>query len=343
MTRGPRLAPLIPLLGEPPAAAVVLNVPAAARPAHLASRRASVERTRPLVVVVETDEQAHRLADDLGAWLDPDTISVLPERGALPLERALPDRDESAARLTVLARLAGAEWDLVVVAPLAALWQRTLSVERLRSARRRVRVGDRVPQRELTEGLLAAGYDVTPEVTGIGELAVRGGLIDLWPPGEPDPVRIEQFGDEVDAVRVFDPTTQASRSRRKEIQLLPAGEFAVPGADDLRNAVIAQVGALGELSDTLQTDLARLEVGDIGEAAETWIGHLTAGPTADHLPARQPPGPDRRRSAPRPCGGVGPLGGRPASAAGGKWRAAAPLAAAVRGIGNADCPPRTRT
>ncbi len=189
----------------------------------MAARRASVERTRPLVVVVETDEQAHRLADDLGAWLDPDSISVLPERGALPLERALPDRDESAARLTVLARLAGAEWDLVVVAPLAALWQRTLSVERLQGARRRVRVGDRIPQRDLTEGLLAAGYDATPEVTGIGELAVRGGLVDLWPPGEPDPIRIEQFGDEVDAIRVFDPTTQASRSRRKEIQLLPAG------------------------------------------------------------------------------------------------------------------------
>jgi transcription-repair coupling factor (superfamily II helicase) len=284
VTRGPRLAPLIPLLGEPPATAVERSVPAAARAAHVAWRRAGVERTRPLVVVVETDEQAHRLADDLGAWLDPDTISVLPERGTLPLGRALPDRDESAARLTVLARLAGAEWDLVVVAPLAALWQRTLSVERLKGARRRVRVGDRATQRELIEGLMAAGYDATPEVTGIGELAVRGGLIDLWPPGEPDPIRIEQFGDEVDAIRVFDPTTQASRSRRKEIQLLPAGEFAVPAADDLRSAVLALVGDLGELSDTLQTDLARLEGGDVGEAAETWIGHLTAGPTADHLP-----------------------------------------------------------
>ena len=284
MTRGPRLGPLLALLGEPPALPVELHVPAAARPAHVASRRAALERTRPLVVVVETDEQAHRLADDLGAWLDPASISVLPERWTLPLERALPDRDESAARLTVLARLAGAEWDLVVVAPLAALWQRTLSVERLRGARRRVRVGDHVPQRELTDGLLAAGYDATPEVTGIGELAVRGGLIDLWPPGESDPIRIEQFGDEVDAIRVFDPTTQASRSRRKEIQLLPAGEFGVPPPDDLRIAVMAQVGDLGELSDTLQTDLARLQAGDIGEAAETWISHLTAGPTADHLP-----------------------------------------------------------
>ncbi len=236
------------------------------------------------MVVVETDEQAHRLADDLGAWLDEDTVAVLPERGALPLERALPDRDESAARLTVLARLAGAERNLVVVAPLAALWQRTLSAERLKGARRRIRVGDRIPQRDLTAGLLAAGYDPTPEVTGIGELAVRGGLIDLWPPGEADPVRIEQFGDEIDAIRVFDPTTQASRSRRKEIQLLPAGEFTIPEPDALRTAVAAQVGDLADLSDTLQADLARLEAGDVGEAAETWITNLTAGSTAEHLP-----------------------------------------------------------
>jgi transcription-repair coupling factor (superfamily II helicase) len=283
VTGGPRLGPLLELLGEPPAPGTV-RVPAAARAAHLAARRAGLPARAPLVVVVETDEQAHRLADDLGAWLDEDDVTVLPERGALPLERALPERDESASRLEVLARLGGSERDLVVVAPIAALWQRTLSPERLRGSRRRVRVGDRVPQRELVEGLLAGGYDPTPEVTGIGEVTVRGGLVDVWPPGHADPVRIEQFGDEIDAIRVFDPTTQASRSRRKEVLLLPAGEFTVPGADDLRNAVQATAGHLDELSATLQADLARLEAGDIGEAAETWITFLTAGPSLDHLP-----------------------------------------------------------
>jgi transcription-repair coupling factor (superfamily II helicase) len=283
VTGGPRLGPLLELLGEPPAAGT-LRVPAVARAAHLAARRVGLPAGAPLVVVVETDEQAHRLADDLGAWIDEDDVTVLPERGALPLERALPERDESASRLEVLARLGGTERNLVVVAPVAALWQRTLSPERLRGSRRRVRVGDRVPQRELVEGLMAGGYDPTPEVTGIGELAVRGGLVDVWPPGHADPVRIEQFGDEIDAIRVFDPTTQASRSRRKEVLLLPAGEFTVPGAADLRNAVQATAGHLDELSATLQADLARLEAGDLGEAAETWVTFLTAGPSLDHLP-----------------------------------------------------------
>jgi transcription-repair coupling factor (superfamily II helicase) len=236
-----------------------------------------------VVAVVETDEQAHRLADDLGAWHDPASVAVLPERGALPLERALPERDESAARLETLARLDEGEPDLVVVAPAPALWQRTLSVERLRAGRRRLKVGQSIPQRALVDALLAAGYEATPEVTGIGEVAVRGGLIDLWPPGQPDPVRIEQFGDEIDAIRVFDPTTQGSRARRKEITLLPAGEFAIPEAEDLQAALLPVGGNPDLLSATLQTDLARLEAGDLAEAAETWVTALTAGPTAEHL------------------------------------------------------------
>ena len=284
MSRGPRLAPLLALLAVPDAPPGPIRVPAAARAAHLAARRAALPRNRPLIAVVETDEQAHRLADDLGAWHDSARVAVLPERGALPLERALPERDESAARLDVLARLARPEPSLVVVAPIAALWQRTLSVERLRTGTRRLKVGESVPQRTLVEGLLAAGYEPTPEVTGIGELAVRGGLVDVWPPGQEDPVRIEQFGDDIDAIRVFDPTTQGSRARRTEIRLLPAGEFTIPDADGLAQALAPVEGDGERLGATLQADLARLEGGDLGESAETWVTVLTAGPTADHLP-----------------------------------------------------------
>ncbi|HEX9635154.1 MAG TPA: transcription-repair coupling factor, partial [Candidatus Limnocylindria bacterium] len=77
----------------------------------------------------------------------------------------------------------------------------------------------------------------------------------------------------------------ASRSRRKEILLLPAGEFAIPDQETLAAGPSRLISDPSALSDTLQADLARLEAGDLGEAAETWITHLTAGPTADHLPA----------------------------------------------------------
>jgi transcription-repair coupling factor (superfamily II helicase) len=117
------------------------------------------------------------------------------------------------------------------------------------------------------------------EVSGVGEYAARGGIVDVWSPGTAEPIRIELFGDEVDSVRTFDPMTQGSRRRMERATFLPASEFLPPdGWSSLTEA------ASSDLTDLLRADLARLEQGDVGEAAETWAALLTAGPALDHLP-----------------------------------------------------------
>jgi transcription-repair coupling factor (superfamily II helicase) len=256
----------------------VLRVPAAARAAHVSARRAALPSKTPLVVVTRTDDDAHRLADDLAAWVGASHVAVLPERAALPLERALPEHDESAERLSVLARLAAPHGAIVVAAPLLALVQGTLSREQLQAARTLLRVGDRVSLRDFLARLVAGGYEPSVEVTGVGEFAHRGGLIDAWPPGAAEPVRIELFGDEVESVRSLDPMTQGSRRRLSEVELLPSSEF-LPA--DGWETIAERVPALS--SDQLREDAARLEQGDLAEAAETWAAALTAGPAADHL------------------------------------------------------------
>ncbi len=264
----------------PGATPAPLRVPAAARAAHLAARRAGVAEMAPMVVVVRTDEEAHRLADDLAAWLPSGQVRVLPERAALPLERALPEHDESAERLEVLDLLAGRHHGLVVVAPLLALVQRTLSPAQLAAGRVALKVGGRVEQRALLTALVHGGYEAAVEVSGVGEFANRGGIIDIWPPGATEPLRLELFGDEVESMRAFDPMTQGSRRRIERATLLPGSEF-LP-ADGWE----ALAGHAQDLpSDELRADLARLEQGDVAEAAETWAALLTAGPAADHLPA----------------------------------------------------------
>ena len=258
----------------------VLRVPAAARSAHLAARRASLPAATPLVVVARTDEETHRLADDLAAWIGSGRLRILPERAALPLERAHPEHDESAERLSVLAELGARSGGLVVIGSVLAMVQRTLSPEQLRVARTGVRVGERIEQRFLLERLVAGGYDPTVEVTGVGEFAHRGGLVDAWPPGAAEPVRIELFGDEVESIRAFDPMTQGSRRRMTEIELVPASEF-IPA-----EGWAAALAAAGEpASDQLAEDAARLAQGELGEAAETWAAFLAAGPAAAHVPA----------------------------------------------------------
>ena len=258
----------------------VLRVPASARAAHLAVRRAWLPPAIPMVMVARTDEEAHRLADDLAAWVGSAHVRILPERAALPLERALPEHDESAERLSVLATLAEGRAGLIVVAPLLALAQRTLSPAQLAAGRIGVRVGERVAQRELLERLVGGGYEPSVEVTGIGEFAHRGGLVDAWPPGTADPVRIELFGDQVESIRTFDPMTQASRRRIDAIDLLPASEFRPEAGWE---AAVDQ--APGPMTDPLREDAARLAQGELGEAAETWAALLGPAPAADHVPA----------------------------------------------------------
>ncbi|MGH2446322.1 MAG: transcription-repair coupling factor, partial [Candidatus Limnocylindria bacterium] len=233
--------------------------------------------SRPLVVVARTDDEAHRLADDLAAWVGSTHVRTLPERAALPLERALAEHDESSERLSVLGMLAGSPPRLVVVASLLALAQRTLSPEQVRAGRTRLRVAERIAQHTLLERLVAAGYEPAVEVTGIGEFAHRGGLIDAWPPGTDEPFRVELFGDEIESIRSFDPMTQASRRRVDQVELLPASEF-LPEAG--WTGITGRAPSLR--SDQLAEDAARLEQGDLGEAAETWAAFLTAGPAAGH-------------------------------------------------------------
>jgi transcription-repair coupling factor (superfamily II helicase) len=257
----------------------VLRVPAAARGAHLAARRAALAAGSPLVVVARTDEEAHRLADDLAAWIGGSHVRTLPERAALPLERALLEHDESAERLSVLADLGGRRRGLVVVASLLALVQRTLSPAQLADGRVALRVGERQPQRQLLERLVAGGYEPAVEVTGIGEFAHRGGLIDAWPPGAREPIRVELFGDDIESIRSFDPMSQGSRRRLEAVELLPASEF-LPAA----GWEAAVDSASSATTDLLRGDAARLAQGDLGEAAETWVAWLTAGPAADHVP-----------------------------------------------------------
>jgi transcription-repair coupling factor (superfamily II helicase) len=269
-------AELVRHLPEPGA----LSVPAAARAAHLAARRSSLPPGQPLVVVARTEDEAHRLADDLAAWLATGSVRVLPERAAMPLERALPEHDESAERLRSLAWLAGHPRSAVLVASLSALAQRTLAVAQLAELRLDVKVGQRINQNTLLGSLVAAGYDIAVEVSGVGEFASRGGIVDVWPPGATEPVRLDLFGDEVESIRGFDPVTQASRRRLEEVVLLPAGEF-LPA--DGWNALPER--APRHLTELLQADLAKLEQGDLAEAAETWAALLAGATTAEHLPA----------------------------------------------------------
>ena len=254
-------------------------------------------------------EIGDRVADELVAWLgDPDAVVILEPRTALAYERSELIRDESAARVATLARWRSGR-ARVLVASVQALLQPTILPADVPSAPRALRRGDRVRQDDLLDELLRLGYEPVLEVAGRGEMARRGGLVDVFPAGAELPVRIELFGDEIDEIRVFDPTDQRTVRTADRVELLPATEFLVPAAGLAE--IRARLGTLaGRLPERLAADLERLEgetagapargtaaptgaraaaaptgarALDVGDAAEVWAAILCPASGLDHV------------------------------------------------------------
>jgi len=308
--RTPDLAALLPLLAatEPFAAlrdrlvrggaplpaggrhAAVAGVPHGAK-TYLAAALAMEDDGGRICWVARDAEIGDRVAEELQAWLgDPSTVAVLEPRTALAYERSELVRDESAARVAALAawRTGTAR---VLVASVQALLQHTLAPDALPDAPRTIAVGTRVRPDALVRELLDLGYDPVTEVSGRGETARRGGIVDVFPAGSALPVRIEWFGDEIDSLRSFDPADQRSVGPADAVALLPASEFLRP--TDADAAISVRLGKLAtRLPERLAADLVRLsESGDaralaVGDAAEVWAPLLAPGTGVDHLDAR---------------------------------------------------------
>ncbi len=268
---------------------------------YLAATLAAVDGGERLAWIARDAEIGDRVAEELTAWLgDPAAVAVLEPRTALAYERSELVADETAARVAALsAWRSGAA--RVLVASVQALVQHTIAPDDLPAEPRRLRIGARLRPDALLLELLGFGYTPTTEVAGRGEFARRGGLVDVFPPSAPLPVRIEFFGDEIDSLRAFDPTDQRTVGPLEDVVLLPASEFLAPhgGVAALR----AGLGrAAARLPERLAADLARFEGSSeapagapgevaatravtVGDAAEVWAAHLAPSTGFDHLDA----------------------------------------------------------
>ncbi|MDL2334912.1 MAG: transcription-repair coupling factor, partial [Chloroflexota bacterium] len=235
-----------------------------------------------LVWIARDSEIADRVAEELAAWLgDPALVVTLEPRSALAYERSELIRDESAARVATLAAWRGGS-PCILVAGVQALFQHTLAPDELPAEPVSLKPRQRVAQERVLRELIDLGYEALPEVAGRGEFARRGGIVDIFPAGQPLPVRIEWFGDEIESLRSFDPATQRGLRPVYEVRLLPASEFLL-GANagaTLRERLGASIK---KLPNDLATDLAHLENGQLADAAEVWAGQLAPATGLDHL------------------------------------------------------------
>ena len=193
-------------------------------PVHRAQLAASLaaKRNLPLLALCADEKESLRLAADLRALLKTEPI-LLPEQDRQVHSADAMSREWEHRRLLALWRIANEEAPIVVVTAVSAA-QYCMPRQDLQDRTMALSVGERYDVRELTLRLAQAGYARCEQVEGVGQFALRGGILDVFPPNLDSPVRCEFFDDELDTMGVFSVTTQRRTENRKHLLLLPAAE-----------------------------------------------------------------------------------------------------------------------
>ncbi|MGO8687457.1 MAG: transcription-repair coupling factor [Candidatus Dormibacteria bacterium] len=236
------------------------------------------------VLVVTTDPET--VYADARLWGGESRLGLWPAADTPGFDRIPPSEEVTRRRIATLALLRGPEPALVVASP-AGLLRPTLPVEAL-AATGELSRGQRVGRDTVLRRLVGLGYRRVTAVTAPGEMAVRGGIVDVFGLDRGRPWRAEWSGEEVDEIRAFDVDTQTSVARLERVRLLPARELDVSLAA-LRRAREAvsrlDLGACRpEVREQWEADLAQLELGVYDEGVDLFAPYLNGTASLfDHL------------------------------------------------------------
>ncbi len=199
---------------------------AGSAPAYMLARLLG-EANRPFLIVAKDTEKAEELWRELCFYTgDAATVHYFPAWETAPFEQASPHPDITGRRLNALFNIS-AKKARAVVAPLAAVLQKVLPQGLLGDVSQYLVAGEEVEREDLVAKLVRLGYANVPLVEDRGTFSVRGGILDIFPPDLPEPVRIDFFGDFVDTIRSFDPVTQRSLRPVQELIILPSREVVL--------------------------------------------------------------------------------------------------------------------
>jgi transcription-repair coupling factor (superfamily II helicase) len=198
------------------------------------------ELGRPLVVVTSDNEVAEELREATSTFLDwltggasPAAANVLPGLDCLPYEGRSPHPDISERRAVALWNVARRRTP-ILIAPLEAAVGRYRDKSFYASLAVELKADDELSMEDLAEHLAGVGYEKGEPVREVGQLSVRGGIVDVFPPEAPWPFRIEFFGDSIESIREFDPDSQRSR-QTTGISPQPASALLLPLSESRRS------------------------------------------------------------------------------------------------------------
>ncbi len=229
--------------------------------------RALRETGRPVIYVSSGEKQAMHVADDAGVWLE-DRAAMLPARENT-FAHMTGGREKEIQRLSILSRAVRGEITFLSISA-ETLLQPMMPLARFKEACVTIGVGDETEPGVLIDRLLRCGYTRADMVEGRGQCALRGEIVDVFPPDQLTAIRIEFFDTEVDSIRRFDCISQRSDERLDEVTICPAYEFLIPEgegarvASAMREAIRAQSARLPR--DVLEGGRFDFDDGDEAES-----------------------------------------------------------------------------
>ena len=284
MRRQPAFTELRGRLPAPGAALRAAGL-AGSSPALLTAALSEDAPNRLWVVVAPDPAAGEAVHADLEALLETGRAAYYPQRETLPYEAAEHHLEVSGLRVEALESVLAGRVRLLITTP-RALQERAEIPSALAELRLTITVGQTIAPTRLAERLLALGFERVPLVEGVGEFAQRGGIVDLFGFGAPEPIRVEFWGDDIASIRAFDILDQRSTGELKSADVLPV-DFARgpepepvgsgpdhPDAEAAREAVLRR-----SLLDVLPADALFIELVEgqaTTEFAHTWsqVVHL---------------------------------------------------------------------
>lgn len=232
--------------------------------AAFVAAKIAADTGKRVLLVAASDLKATRIAEDAQQLLD--TQAACLPGGEIDLTRGASSHESAWRRLETLARVASGETRLLCTS-MDALMQRMGAPDPFRAATIRLMVADRISPDDLIRRLVHMGYQRVDMVEGKGQCALRGSILDVYPPAGAQSLRIEFFDDEVDSIRSFDCISQRSLERVKTALLSPATEVLLPedtwaGAAERMREAIGHVGQEEPAEPLLFADLPPLPEDD---------------------------------------------------------------------------------
>jgi transcription-repair coupling factor (superfamily II helicase) len=182
---------------------------------------------KQLVCVVPSLRNCEALAADVEFLCGVACTHLFPGWDTLAFEQVSPNLEITALRFRTLSHILSSEkenmWCLLI--PADALMQRTIPKEHLQNLKRTFNVGDSVARDDLLKYFDICGFEHSSRVSALGNIAVRGEVIDFFPSTSPLPIRLEFFDDEIEGIKIFDPSSQRSSESQKSITVLPLREY----------------------------------------------------------------------------------------------------------------------